>query len=77
MTALVGIEAVAILLLSVLVAGLLRSHADILRALHQMGGRPLRRASWPRHSRLREPRPAVTGRSGGGGRVGRLRRVVA
>jgi hypothetical protein len=35
--ALVCIEAVAIVLLSVLVAGLLRSHAEILRALHGLG----------------------------------------
>jgi hypothetical protein len=35
--ALVCIEAVAIALLAVLVAGLLRSHAEILRALHGLG----------------------------------------
>jgi hypothetical protein len=37
MAALVGVETVAIVLLIVLVAGLLRSHADILRALHALG----------------------------------------
>lgn len=37
MTALVCVEAVAIVLLAVLVAGLLRSHAEILRALHGLG----------------------------------------
>jgi hypothetical protein len=37
MAILVAIEAVAILLLGLLVAGLLRSHADILRALHALG----------------------------------------
>src|ERR1035441_2954070 len=37
MIALVCIEAVAIALLAVLVAGLLRSHAEILRALHGLG----------------------------------------
>lgn len=37
MTALVVVEAVVIGLLAVLVAGLLRSHADILRALHDLG----------------------------------------
>jgi hypothetical protein len=37
MTALVAIEAVVILLLAVLVAGLLRSHAEILRRLHALG----------------------------------------
>jgi hypothetical protein len=35
--ALVCVEAVAIVLLAVLVAGLLRSHAEILRALHGLG----------------------------------------
>lgn len=37
MTVLVTVEAVALVLLAVLVAGLLRSHADILQALHNMG----------------------------------------
>jgi len=37
MTALLIIEGLAIILLAVLVVGLLRSHADILRALHQLG----------------------------------------
>ena len=37
MTAVVMIEAVVILLLAVLVVGLLRSHAEILRALHDLG----------------------------------------
>lgn len=37
MIALVCVEAVALIVLTVLVAGLLRSHADILRALHQLG----------------------------------------
>lgn len=37
MTALVVALAVAVLLLSVLVAGLLRSHAEILKALHELG----------------------------------------
>ena len=37
MVALIVLEAVAIVLLGVLVAGLLRSHADILRTLHAMG----------------------------------------
>src|SRR5205807_2121455 len=34
---LVTVEAVAIVLLGLLVAGLLRSHAEILRALHDLG----------------------------------------
>lgn len=37
MTVLVVIEAVVIALLALLVAGLLRSHAEILRALHDLG----------------------------------------
>jgi hypothetical protein len=37
MEAVVAIEAVVIVLLAVLVAGLLRSHAEILRALHRLG----------------------------------------
>jgi hypothetical protein len=37
MTALVAIETVALALLALLVAGLLRSHAEILRALHDLG----------------------------------------
>lgn len=37
MRALVGIETALVALLSVLVAGLLRSHAEILRALHSLG----------------------------------------
>ncbi len=37
MTALLVIEGLAIILLGVLVVGLLRSHAEILRSLHQLG----------------------------------------
>ena len=40
MTGLVIAEAVAIGLLALLVAGLLRSHAEILRALHELRGDP-------------------------------------
>jgi hypothetical protein len=48
MTALVVALAVAVLLLAVLVAGLLRSHAEILRALHELGaGLELDRADGP------------------------------
>ena len=39
MTAVVIIEAVVILLLVILVAGLLKSHAEILRQLHALGAR--------------------------------------
>jgi hypothetical protein len=38
MTAIVVIEGVVILLLLILVAGLLKSHAEILRQLHRLGG---------------------------------------
>ena len=37
MTTLIVVEAVALALLALLVAGLLRSHAEILRALHRLG----------------------------------------
>lgn len=48
MVVLVTIEAFAILLLGLLVAGLLRSHAEILRTLHNMGaGLDLDRGSEP------------------------------
>ena len=39
MTALVVAEGLVILLLLVLVAGLLKSHAEILRELHRLGGK--------------------------------------
>lgn len=57
MTALVAVEAVAIVLLGVLVAGLLRSHADILRALHRLGVDPFDRsgATVPVTLAAREP----------------------
>ncbi|HEX2154975.1 MAG TPA: hypothetical protein VHL52_13490 [Acidimicrobiia bacterium] len=46
MTALVTIEAIVIALLILLVAGLLRSHAEILRRLHALdGGEPSRAAT--------------------------------
>ena len=48
MTALVVALSVAVLLLAVLVAGLLRSHAEILKALHELGaGLELDRAEGP------------------------------
>ena len=37
MVALAVVLSVVVVLLAVLVAGLLRSHADILRALHDLG----------------------------------------
>ena len=56
MTALVVALAVVVGLLTVLVIGLLRSHADILRALHELGvdldpGLPIRSAT-PRDAAL-------------------------
>ncbi len=56
MTALVAVEALVLVLLCVLVAGLLRSHATILRKLHELGAglddQP------PRTGRARGERPA-------------------
>ena len=57
MTALVAVETVALLLLGLLVAGLLRSHAEILRRLHELGvgygeeRGPVPRGSLPRTAR--------------------------
>jgi hypothetical protein len=49
MTAVLITEGVAILLLAVLVVGLLRSHADIMRALHELGmGEPVTATGTPR-----------------------------
>lgn len=56
MTAVLVIEAFAILLLAVLVVGLLRSHADILRALHDLGvGDPSSDDAPPARSHPRAP----------------------
>lgn len=40
MNVLIGVETAMLVLMAVLVAGLLRSHAEILRALHRMGVDP-------------------------------------
>lgn len=66
MLALVLVLTGIVLLLTVLVAGLLRSHADILRALHDLGagvGDPARapRASGRGASGLEEPVPITMG----------------
>ncbi|MCI0543527.1 MAG: hypothetical protein L0Z49_03655 [Actinobacteria bacterium] len=53
MTALLVAEGLAILILGVLVVGLLRSHADILRSLHQLGAGVL-----DDHDHPRPPAPA-------------------
>lgn len=72
MTALIGIEAIVLVLLCVLVAGLLRSHATILRRLHELGagmedagleGKPAsRRAASTLAGRPRPQVPAPGGR---------------
>ena len=60
MAAVVTIEAVAICLLALLVAGLLRSHAEILRQLHELGaGHPV--ASPTRRLRRELPGDAEAG----------------
>ena len=72
MLVLVVIEAVVLAFLALLVAGLLRSHAEILRALHDMGvgrdplahaarRRPSRHRRWPR-ARPEPSPPATTSR---------------
>ena len=66
MVALVIVSTFVVLLLGILVAGLLRSHADILRSLHELGvgvGDPSirsrrRRSRDPDHSRRRVPSSA-------------------
>jgi len=57
MTAVLIIEAVAIVLLAVLVIGLLRSHAEILRALHDLG---VREPSTAPANGTFEPRPRTS-----------------
>ena len=58
MGALVGIETALLVLLAVLVAGLLRSHAEILRTLHQLGVVPGDDAPPPPPVDDRRARPA-------------------
>jgi hypothetical protein len=60
LSAVIG-EGVAIALLVLLVAGLLRSHADILRALHDLGVDldPDRRGARPARGTLPDQRPAA------------------
>ena len=60
MVALSVVLGAVVLLLAVLVAGLLRSHADILKALHDMGagiGDPSVPAASRRRARRRGPCP--------------------
>jgi hypothetical protein len=73
MLAIVVIEGFALVLLGLLVVGLLRSHAEILRALHDMGAAvdPAFAADGPDHARgpdPQEPESApVTGATGASG----------
>lgn len=60
MTALLIIEGAAIILLAVLVVGLLRSHAEIIRSLHQLGATGERGAATEALSSPR-PRPGPGG----------------
>jgi hypothetical protein len=66
MTAVLIIEGVAIILLAILVVGLLRSNADVLRALHELGaGEPGAFSTRTRHQHAAPQRegsaPDVTG----------------
>ena len=69
MATLVVLEALAIALLGVLVVGLLRSHAEILRSLHQLGVEPNHDhqspndVPGPTSVAVGGPRPLVTNRS--------------
>lgn len=74
MTALMIIQSIVVILLAVLVIGLLRSHAEILRALHAMGvGEDLQPPARGHRTRApdRSGRPAsdVVGERLGGGNV--------
>ena len=60
MLALIGVVTVVVVLLAVLVAGLLRSHADILRALHDLGagvGDPTGGTDHATHDHAAQPVP--------------------
>jgi hypothetical protein len=58
MAALIAIETVVLVLLSLLVAGLLRSHATILRQLHELGAGG---DGAPQRDRVLTPSPATAG----------------
>ena len=81
-TAIISVETVLLVILLVLVAGLLRSHAEILRRLGRTGrGRrpggadPRRRAAGSPARPPRRPAPALAGPTPGGDAVcARLRR---
>ncbi len=59
MTALVVLEAIVLVLLCVLVAGLLRSHAAILRKLHELGAGVEDAPAGPPGRAAARPRPSV------------------
>ncbi len=59
MTALLILESVVLMVLCVLVSGLLRSHATILRRLHELGAGTEGRAVPPRRPRLDLPGPTA------------------
>ncbi|HEX6219791.1 MAG TPA: hypothetical protein VF115_01725 [Acidimicrobiia bacterium] len=61
MTALLIIEGFAIILLGVLVVGLLRSHAEIIRSLHQLGAGSDHEASAAESFARPRPRPSLNG----------------
>jgi hypothetical protein len=70
MSVLIAAETVVIVLLTVLVAGLLRSHAEILRRLHAIdqGGELDDSAAMPATIALGEPHTGTPGTSGASGR---------
>lgn len=71
MTTVIVIEGIVIVLLAVLVAGLLRSHAEILRRLHELGAgedhatsvplSPTRRSPGSSPASLQQAPPAISG----------------
>jgi hypothetical protein len=74
MTAVLIIEGVAIILLAILVVGLLRSNADVLRTLHELGaGEPGASPTRARHQHAAPPRegsaPDVSGETLSGSAV--------
>jgi hypothetical protein len=74
MTALLIAQSLVVILLTLLVIGLLRSHAQILRALHSMGvgedlTAPVQVSRRPAPTRTGKPAHDVTGRRLGGGNV--------
>lgn len=72
MSALIALETVVLILLVILVAGLLRSHAEILRRLHELGAGEDETAARPPVPRREEPLAPITsieGAAPGGGAI--------